>query len=137
MAWQVHLSLVHQGRTWRCEAMTRPEWAKHVAQCCTEPAYSTGPFSINDFCGRGNVYSRPLPSEAEQVVKWREQLAAKQMEEATLAVELFKKYGIPCQLITVQGGIHGVINWEKDPKFQAYKTGMIDWLHQTLGTVSK
>ena len=41
--------------------------------------------------------------------------------QATLAMSLFEKQGIPCQLITVQGGIHGVINWEKDPKFQGYK----------------
>ena len=34
-------------------------------------------------------------------------------EQATLAVELFKKARIPCELITVQEGVHGVINWEK------------------------
>jgi len=55
--------------------------------------------------------------------------------QATLAVELFKEYGIPCHLITVQGGIHGVINWEKDPKFQGYKTEMIDWLHGPFGGI--
>src|SRR5258708_2006556 len=32
--------------------------------------------------------------------------------------ELFKKARIPCELITVQEGVHGVINREKDPKFQ-------------------
>jgi acetyl esterase len=53
--------------------------------------------------------------------------------QATLAVSLFKQHGIPCDLITVQGGIHGVINWEKDPKFQGYKPEMIAWLHKTLG----
>jgi alpha-L-fucosidase 2 len=54
-------------------------------------------------------------------------------EQATLAVELFKKVGVPCDLITVEDGIHGVINWEKDPKFQAYKRQLIDWLHKRLG----
>jgi len=36
-------------------------------------------------------------------------------EQATLAVELFqfKKARIPCELITVQEGVHGVINQEK------------------------
>ena len=53
-------------------------------------------------------------------------------EQATLAVELFQKAGIPCDLITVQDGIHGVINWERDPKFQGYKPQMIDWLHRHL-----
>lgn len=52
--------------------------------------------------------------------------------QATLGMELFKKAGVPCDLITVPDGIHGVINWEKDPKFQGYKTQMIDWLHRHL-----
>ena len=59
--------------------------------------------------------------------------AAVPYEQATLAVELFKKAGIPCELITVQDGVHGVINWEKDPKFQAYKSEMTAWLYKTLG----
>lgn len=54
-------------------------------------------------------------------------------EQATLAVDLFTKAGRPCDLITVQDGIHGVINWEKDPRFQGYKTAMISWLYKTLG----
>ena len=53
--------------------------------------------------------------------------------QATLTIELFRKMRIPCQLITVQDGIHGVINWEKEPRFQGYKTEMIAWLHKTLG----
>jgi acetyl esterase len=54
-------------------------------------------------------------------------------EQATLAIDLFKKAGLPCDLITVQDGIHGVIKWEKDTKFQGYKDQMIDWLHKHLG----
>ena len=54
-------------------------------------------------------------------------------EQATLAVELFKKAGIPCELTTVHDGVHGVINWEKDSKFQAYKSEMTTWLYKTLG----
>lgn len=53
-------------------------------------------------------------------------------EQAILAQELFKQKGLPFDLITVQDGIHGVINWERDPKFQAYKSQMIDWLHAHL-----
>ncbi len=53
-------------------------------------------------------------------------------EQATLHVKLFREHGIPVELITVQDGIHGVINWEKDPRFQAYKQQMIDWLRKTL-----
>jgi alpha-L-fucosidase 2 len=59
--------------------------------------------------------------------------AAVPYDQATLAVELFKKARIPCELITVQDGVHGVINWEKDPKFQAYKSEMTTWLYKTLG----
>jgi acetyl esterase len=53
-------------------------------------------------------------------------------EQATLAVELFKKAGLPCDLITVEDGIHGVINWESDPRFQGYKQEMVDWMRRTL-----
>ena len=49
-----------------------------------------------------------------------------------LGMELFKNAGVPCELITVQDGVHGVINWESDPKFQNYKQPLIDWLHRTL-----
>ena len=56
--------------------------------------------------------------------------------QATLTLELFKKIGVPCELITVQDGIHGVMNWEKDAKFQSYKPAMIAWLHKTLDRAS-
>jgi alpha-L-fucosidase 2 len=53
--------------------------------------------------------------------------------QATLSVELFRQIGVPCQLITVEDGVHGVINWEKEERFQAYKPQVIAWLHETLG----
>ena len=53
--------------------------------------------------------------------------------QATLTVELFKKLGQRCDLITIKGGVHGVMNWEKEPELRAYKTQMVDWLHKTLG----
>lgn len=53
-------------------------------------------------------------------------------EQSVLGMELFKKAGVPSDLITVQDGIHGVINWESDPKFQGYKTQMIEWLQRRL-----
>ena len=54
--------------------------------------------------------------------------------QATLTVELFKKLGQRCDLITIKDGVHGVMNWEKDdPGSQKYKTEMVDWLHKTLG----
>lgn len=58
--------------------------------------------------------------------------AAVAYEQATLHAELFGKRGIPVELITVQDGVHGVVNWEKDPRFHGYKQPMIDWLRKTL-----
>jgi len=58
--------------------------------------------------------------------------AAVPYEQATLAQELFKQKGLSFDLITVQDGIHGVINWESDPRFQGYKSQMIDWLRAHL-----
>lgn len=58
--------------------------------------------------------------------------AAVPYEQAKIHVEMFRKRGIPVELITVQGGIHGVMNWEKDPRFHTYKQPMIDWLRKTL-----
>ena len=53
-------------------------------------------------------------------------------DQATLHVKLFREKGIPVELITVEEGIHGVMNWEKDPRFQTYKHPMIAWLRKTL-----
>jgi acetyl esterase len=52
--------------------------------------------------------------------------------QALLALELFKKAGVPSELITVDDGIHGVINWEKEARFTGYKAPMIAWLHRVL-----
>jgi acetyl esterase len=53
-------------------------------------------------------------------------------EQATLHMKLLKERHIPVELITVQDGVHGVMNWEKDPRFHTYKQPMIDWLKKTL-----
>lgn len=39
---------------------TQPEWARHTAQCCSAPAYSSLPFILEDGCGKGDVPSMPL-----------------------------------------------------------------------------
>jgi acetyl esterase len=52
--------------------------------------------------------------------------------QALLTVELLKKRGIPCELITIPDGVHGVMNWEKESRFQIYKAPMIAWLQKTL-----
>lgn len=52
--------------------------------------------------------------------------------QSTLAQSLLRKAGVACDLITVEGGAHGVMNWETDPRFQAYKTSLVAWLQKTL-----
>jgi acetyl esterase len=58
--------------------------------------------------------------------------AAVPYEQAQLHVELFRKRGIPVALYTVDEGIHGVMNWEKDARFHGYKQYMVSWLQKTL-----
>ena len=53
-------------------------------------------------------------------------------EQSKLHMDLFRKLGQRCDLITVQDGVHGVINWEKDPRFHGYKAEMIAWLKKVL-----
>jgi alpha-L-fucosidase 2 len=52
--------------------------------------------------------------------------------QAPLTVDLLKKRGIPCDLITIPDGMHGVVNWEKESRFQIYKEPLIAWLQKTL-----
>jgi alpha-L-fucosidase 2 len=48
-----------------------------------------------------------------------------------------KASGNHCELYTVPGGIHGVVNWEKVPAQHAYKDVMIQWLRKTLNVKSE
>ena len=43
-----------------------------------------------------------------------------------------KAAGVPCELFTVEDGIHGVINWEKHTEQHAYKPVLVQWLRRTL-----
>ena len=54
-------------------------------------------------------------------------------EQSTFFQAYMKRLGVQCDLITVEDGIHGVIHWEKESRFQAYKTEMAEWLHKNLG----
>jgi alpha-L-fucosidase 2 len=45
--------------------------------------------------------------------------------------EAMHKVGAGCQLITIEGGGHGMSNW-KEPAMQHWKPEMIAWLKQTL-----
>ena len=39
--------------------------------------------------------------------------------------------GVPCELIAVEGGVHGMISW--DAKTSGYQSKVVDWLTKTLG----
>lgn len=45
-----------------------------------------------------------------------------------------KAAGDRCDLYTVPDGIHGVINWEKNPAQHAYKSVVVTWLRNTLNS---
>jgi acetyl esterase len=46
--------------------------------------------------------------------------------------EAMKKVGAKCDLITVEGGGHGMSSWEKSPDMQHWKPEMVAWLKKTL-----
>lgn len=46
---------------------------------------------------------------------------------------LMKQAGAKCEVITVEGGRHGMGNWSNSPSMQHWKPGMIEWLRKTLG----
>ncbi len=52
--------------------------------------------------------------------------------QATLMCDKIKQAGSSCELFPVEGGAHGVGNWERDPALQEYKVRMVQWLKQTM-----
>lgn len=46
--------------------------------------------------------------------------------------EAMKKAGAKCDLITVEGGGHGMSSWEKSPEMQHWKPEVVAWLKKTL-----
>jgi alpha-L-fucosidase 2 len=53
-------------------------------------------------------------------------------EQSVKFCDALKAAGDACELYTVEGGIHGVINWEKHPDQHSYKDVLVDWLRKTL-----
>jgi acetyl esterase len=43
-----------------------------------------------------------------------------------------KAAGARCDLVTVEGGVHGMDHWEPHPELHSYKKTLIDWLSKTL-----
>jgi len=52
-------------------------------------------------------------------------------KQSTKMCEQLKAAGTACDFYTVDGGIHGVMNWEKVPAQQGYKEYLIAWLRKT------
>lgn len=52
--------------------------------------------------------------------------------QSTVMCDEMKKVGSTCEVFSVEGGVHGMSNWEKNPSQHAYKAKMIEWLKQTL-----
>ena len=48
-------------------------------------------------------------------------------------MDLFRKHHLKSELIVVPDGVHGVVNWEKEQRFQGYKPQLVAWLKQLLG----
>ena len=52
-------------------------------------------------------------------------------EQSTAMCEAMHKAGAGCELITIEGGGHGMSGW-KAPEMQHWKTEMLDWLKKTM-----
>jgi alpha-L-fucosidase 2 len=56
-------------------------------------------------------------------------------EQSPMMCDAMHKVGVTCDLITIEGGGHGMSSW-KDPSMQHWKAEMIEWLKKTLNTGS-
>ena len=53
-------------------------------------------------------------------------------EQSPKMCELMRKAGARCELITVEGGRHGMLSWESHPAMAHWKQEMVTWLKRTL-----
>ncbi|HVW85293.1 MAG TPA: prolyl oligopeptidase family serine peptidase, partial [Bryobacteraceae bacterium] len=53
-------------------------------------------------------------------------------EESPAMCEAMKKAGDRCDLIQVEGGKHGMGNWDKSAEMQHWKPEMVAWLKKTM-----
>ncbi|MBV8709059.1 MAG: prolyl oligopeptidase family serine peptidase [Acidobacteriaceae bacterium] len=52
-------------------------------------------------------------------------------EQSTAFCEAMRQVGSACELITIEGGAHGMSRW-REPEQQHWKPEMIAWLKKTL-----
>ncbi len=53
-------------------------------------------------------------------------------EQSPKMCDAMRKAGAKCEVVTVEGGHHGMMNWEKDPAMAHWKHDMTAWLTNTL-----
>jgi alpha-L-fucosidase 2 len=53
-------------------------------------------------------------------------------EQSPKMCELMRNAGAKCELITVEGGRHGMLTWENHPAMAHWKPEMMAWLKRTL-----
>ena len=53
-------------------------------------------------------------------------------EQSERMLKRLKDAGVAAELITVEGGGHGLRGWERTREHSAYRRTMIEWLHRTL-----
>lgn len=53
-------------------------------------------------------------------------------EQSARMCEAIKAAGAACDLHTVQGGGHGLLEWERDPAQSSYKAQLVEWLRARL-----
>jgi alpha-beta hydrolase superfamily lysophospholipase len=46
--------------------------------------------------------------------------------------DAMRKAGATCEVVTVEGGRHGMMSWEKEPAMAHWKADMVAWLKKTL-----
>jgi len=54
-------------------------------------------------------------------------------EQSPRMCEAMRKVGAECKVVTIEGGRHGMLSWEKDPSAAHWKAEMVAWLRHTLG----
>lgn len=53
-------------------------------------------------------------------------------EQSPKMCDAMRKAGAKCEVVTVEGGRHGMMSWEKDPAMAHWKPDMAAWLKKTL-----
>jgi acetyl esterase/lipase len=53
-------------------------------------------------------------------------------EQSVEMCKAMKAIGARCDLVTVEGGVHGMDHWEPHPELHWYKKALVDWLMKTM-----